>query len=215
MTEPPSPIQILGAGGHAKVAIAAARLAGRRVDTVCDDNPQKWGTHFMGIEVQGPIESAAEIHAAPTLIAIGDNSHRNHLATRLRCEWASITHPAAFVDAGVYVGAGTLVLAHAVVQVDATLGAHVIVNDGAVVEHDCRVHDGAHLGPRSCLTGGVEVGRLAFIGAGAVVLPGLKIGAAAVVGAGAVVTRDVPAHETVVGSPARTARSHSFTPSVQ
>jgi acetyltransferase-like isoleucine patch superfamily enzyme len=51
----------------------------------------------------------------------------------------------------------------------------------------------------------VEAG--AFLGAGAVVLPGLRIGAGAVVAAGAVVTADVPAGQTVMGVPARAARS--------
>jgi acetyltransferase-like isoleucine patch superfamily enzyme len=51
----------------------------------------------------------------------------------------------------------------------------------------------------------VEVG--AFLGAGAVVLPGLRIGAGAVVAAGAVVTADVLPGQTVMGVPARAARS--------
>jgi maltose O-acetyltransferase len=46
-----------------------------------------------------------------------------------------------------------------------------------------------------------------FLGAGAIVLPGLRIGRAAVVAAGAVVTADVPAGQTVMGVPARAARS--------
>jgi acetyltransferase-like isoleucine patch superfamily enzyme len=51
----------------------------------------------------------------------------------------------------------------------------------------------------------VEAG--VFLGAGAVVLPGLRIGAAAVVAAGAVVTADVSPGQTVMGVPARAARS--------
>ena len=43
----------------------------------------------------------------------------------------------------------------------------------------------------------------ASIGANATILPGLEIGRGAMVGAGAVVTRSVPAHAIVVGNPAR------------
>src|SRR5579871_4878936 len=43
----------------------------------------------------------------------------------------------------------------------------------------------------------------ASIGANATILPGLEIGRGAMVGAGAVVTRSVPPHAIVVGNPAR------------
>jgi UDP-2-acetamido-3-amino-2,3-dideoxy-glucuronate N-acetyltransferase len=47
------------------------------------------------------------------------------------------------------------------------------------------------------------VGRGASIGSNATILCGLTIGEGAVIGAGSVVTRDVPAHTTVAGVPAR------------
>lgn len=53
----------------------------------------------------------------------------------------------------------------------------------------------------------VRIGCNAWIGAGALILPGVTIGDDALVGAGSVVTRDVPAGATVVGNPARVARS--------
>jgi UDP-2-acetamido-3-amino-2,3-dideoxy-glucuronate N-acetyltransferase len=42
----------------------------------------------------------------------------------------------------------------------------------------------------------------ASIGAGATILCGITIGEKAVIGAGSVVTKDVPAHTTVIGNPA-------------
>jgi maltose O-acetyltransferase len=45
-----------------------------------------------------------------------------------------------------------------------------------------------------------------WIGGGAILLPGVNIGRNAVVGAGAVVTRSVPANTVVAGNPARVLR---------
>ena len=46
----------------------------------------------------------------------------------------------------------------------------------------------------------------ASIGSNATILPGIIIGEYALIGAGAVVTKDVPAHSTVVGNPAQLLR---------
>ncbi len=105
------------------------------------------------------------------------------------------------------------------------LGRQVFLNFGCIVLDVARVdiEDNAQLGPAvQILTADhprdaasrlarlefgrpVRIGRNAWIGAGAIILPGVSIGADAVVGAGAVVTRDVPAGQTVFGSPARLA----------
>jgi len=53
---------------------------------------------------------------------------------------------------------------------------------------------------------GIVVEEGAWIGAGACVLDGVTVGRGAVVGANAVVTRDVPPHSVVVGSPAKVVR---------
>lgn len=57
----------------------------------------------------------------------------------------------------------------------------------------------------------VRIGAGADIGTGAVILPGVRIGAGAIVGAGAVVTREVPAHTVVAGTPAVVVRRRSRT----
>ncbi len=54
-------------------------------------------------------------------------------------------------------------------------------------------------------TAATHVERGATIGAGAVIGPGVRIGRFAMVGMGSVVTREVPPHALVVGSPARVA----------
>lgn len=52
------------------------------------------------------------------------------------------------------------------------------------------------------MTGNIDIGSDAFIGARALILPGVVVGEGAVVGAGAVVTKDVPSRKIVAGNPA-------------
>ncbi|MCS7300843.1 MAG: acetyltransferase, partial [Fimbriimonadales bacterium] len=99
-----------------------------------------------------------------------------------------------------------LVCAGVVVQPDARIGRHCIVNTAASVDHDCTIADFVHVAPGARLAGGVKVGEGVLLGVGCCVLPGIQIGAWSVVGAGAVVTEDVPDGVVVVGVPARAIR---------
>lgn len=113
----------------------------------------------------------------------------------------------AFVDAGVVVGRACKIQNYALVYAPARLGEGVFVGPAAVLTNDVYPRaiepDGRLKGGEDWDARGVEVGRGASIGAGAVVLAGVSIGAWASVAAGAVVTRSVPDFGLVVGSPAR------------
>jgi acetyltransferase-like isoleucine patch superfamily enzyme len=79
----------------------------------------------------------------------------------------------------------------------------VIVNSGAIIEHDCLLEAGVHVSPGATICGGVRIGELTWVGAGATIIHGLTLGAGAIVGAGSTVLQDVEGGDTVVGSPAR------------
>jgi sugar O-acyltransferase (sialic acid O-acetyltransferase NeuD family) len=193
---------ILGAGGHAKVAIAALRAAGWTVDAAYDDDRARLGERLLEVAVKGDV-AAALAGRLPLHIAIGSNRARQTIVQKGGgAGWVSAIHPNAQIDPTAVIGEGALVCMGALVQVDARIGRHVIVNTGAIVEHDCLIDDFVHLAPGSKLAGAVEVGEGAMIGIGAQVLPGLKIGAWATVGAGAVVTRSIGESQTVAGCPA-------------
>ncbi len=192
-------ILIVGAGGHGKVVADVVRIGGAfEIAAFADEHAtQRDGDLYLGARVfagDRALARARELGIGWALLAIGDCAERLGCCERLRAhgfEIASAVHPRAVVAGDVNIGAGTLVLAGAVVNAAARLGEAVIVSSNALVDHDGDIDDGVHVGPGAIVGGGVRIGRATTIGAGATILPGLRIGAHANVAAGAVIARDV------------------------
>ena len=199
---------VIGSGGLAKVIIDATRAAGTfEVVGVLDDDPDKLGGSVLGVPVQGDVTPASveRLGVSRAIIGIGATKVRAALVERLgtALTWATVVHPNAYLSPAAQVGAGSVVLAAAVVHPDAALGNHVIVNNSASVAHDVVVEDFGRIAPGAHLAGHALVKRGAFVGMGSSILPHRTVGAWATVGGGAAVTRDVPDGATVVGVPAR------------
>ena len=199
---------VLGAGGHAKSVIDAARTAGGyHVAGLLDDDIGRSGTEVLGAFVQGIVsqESIARLAIEWAVIAVGSNVDRQRLAERCVgfVRWATLVHARAYLAPGVVLGEGTVVMAGAVVQPDTHVGKHVIINTASSVDHDGRIGDYAHIAPAARLGGAVTIGAGALLGLGCAVLPERVVGDWTVVGAGAVVAHDVPAGARVKGLPAR------------
>ena len=86
---------------------------------------------------------------------------------------------------------------------DAHLGSGVIINTGAVVEHDCAVGGYAHIAPNTVLGGSTRVASFSLVGLGAAVLPGVSVGSRTIIGAGGVAARDIADHVVAMGVPSR------------
>ena len=98
-------------------------------------------------------------------------------------------HPAASIGAGFFVDHG--------------MG--VVVGETAEVGDDVMLYQGVTLGGTGFERGKRHptLGNGVTVGVGAKILGAVHVGDGAIIGAGAVVIRDVPAHTTVVGIPAR------------
>jgi sugar O-acyltransferase (sialic acid O-acetyltransferase NeuD family) len=149
-------------------------------------------------------EAAWPVDVEAIALGMGDNASRKRLLAVLDDKMMPpLVHPRTAIGTGVTIGAGSVVLAGAVINVGASIGRGVIVNSGAIVEHDCVLADAVHASPGAILCGTVSVGTCSWVAAGAVIIPGRAIGDHCVVGAGAIVIDDVADGTTVVGNPAR------------
>lgn len=196
---------VIGAGGHAKVVVDAARDAGYEIAGVVGLPGGR--SELLGIQVVG---DARGVEADGFIIAIGDNEKRaavfaEHVARGLRP--LAVVHPSAVIADGVVIGEGTLVAAGVIVNVDASVGRNAILNTGCTVDHDCVIGDHALIGPGANLCGGCRVGEGTLIGVGASMTPTRAVGAWSVVGAGSAVVGDIPAHSVCAGVPARVIRT--------
>lgn len=199
---------ILGAGGHGKVVADAAFETGNWDEVVFLDDA--WPVK----KVNGcwpVVGNMQELHCwrdrcKDAVVAIGNNQLRMQLQAKLLTAGfnvASVIHPAATISRYATLGAGSVVFAGAVINVDATIGDGAIINTSATVDHDCVLGVGVHVSPGAHLGGGAKVGDYAWIGIGASVKHLASLGSNTVVGAGAVVLGDIPDGVTAIGMPAR------------
>lgn len=200
---------VFGSGGHAKVVIDAAEKTERFSEILLvDDAPETWGNSLIGHKVIGGRDAlqALDGEQPQVIVAIGHNATRAAVANWLEThgfQLATVIHPSVQLGKGVEIGAGSFLAAGVVVNCDAILAPHVIVNTAASVDHDCQIGAAVHLAPGCRLCGHVSVGAQSLLGAGVVVIPSVRIGESVLVGAGSTVIDDLADGVRVVGSPAR------------
>lgn len=196
-------VYIIGSGGHASVVAEACNLSGRASIYICEGR----GDTACTI---GESEFFTLDQTQPVICGVGSTaSHdlrRKILARYLdrSQRFTSIVHPSATVSPKAKIGRGVFIGQGAQVCANACLQDHVIVNTGAIVDHDCVVGTGSHIAPGAVLSGTVKCGDWVHIGTGAIVIQNVKIADNTIIGAGSVVTKDIEEPgSTWVGVPAR------------
>lgn len=203
------PLVLLGAGGHARVLVALARAAGRKVLGVCDPVlAVSQASCWEGLDVLGN-DSAVERFSpnnVALMLGVGQlvkNTRREaiyDLWVARGYDFPVLIHPAAWVAPNVVMRSGVQVMAGAVIQPGCMIGENSIINTRVGIDHDCNIGRNVHVAPGATLCGSVTVGDGVFIGAGATVIQGVIIGRNSVVGAGVTLVRDVTPQTTIVGA---------------
>jgi sugar O-acyltransferase (sialic acid O-acetyltransferase NeuD family) len=171
---------VVGAGGHGRSVVEAAELSGQfEVVGLLDDSLHA-GDRVVGVTVLGPVVSMAYHRAGAdqAIVAIGNNTVREKLMQQLAAagfKWATVVHPRAIVSPSAMVGAGSAVMAGAIVATEARLGVSSIVNCGAVEDHHASVEAFGHMGVNASMAGGTVLGRGALMQAGAALGYGVRV----------------------------------------
>ncbi|MEE8444331.1 MAG: serine O-acetyltransferase [Alphaproteobacteria bacterium] len=119
----------------------------------------------------------------------GRTSMALYLQNRISEVFGVDIHPAALIGRGIFIDHAT----------------SIVIGETAVVEDDVSMLHEVTLGGTGKETGDrhPKVRKGAMISAGAKILGNIEVGESARVGAGSVVLKDVPAHSTVAGVPAK------------
>jgi sugar O-acyltransferase (sialic acid O-acetyltransferase NeuD family) len=201
---------VWGAGGHGKV-IVDALLASESCILVgiLDDDKTKNGMNVLGVPVSyssGSLQTFRQtLDFDRVAIGIGDNYIRSNKFQQVKAcglEPMNVIHPSAHISRFVELGVAVTILAGAVVNPGTVIEDNVCVNTAASIDHDNYLETSCHIFPNATLTGGVRVGKFAYVGSGAVVAPNLVVNQYSQVGAGAVVLKDVAEGALVAGVPA-------------
>ncbi len=199
-------IILAGGGGHALSLLEAAPLsdfAGYLALAPSESMPLEW----LGEDANlSPFVAKDYLfHMAFVYSGLPVMDKRRTLIERYEAagaKFATIIAPTAIVTPNSRIDEGCAVLNGAIVN-RATLHKNVVVNSGAIVEHDCVVGANTFIGPGAVIGGAVTIGEDCFIGLGAKVKNCVTIASGVTVAMGAIVTRDLLEPGIYHGTPLR------------
>lgn len=143
-------ILIIGAGGHAKVVLDAILKTGDyEVIGFADDHL------FSGMEVTEGYSVITNTNSLNDfkdcfdrfVVAIDDNKSRCTLYQNLINEYepATIIHPDASIATSAEIGAGTVILAQAVINSHVQIGVNCLINSLCLIDHGTIIGEHSHI----------------------------------------------------------------------
>lgn len=184
---------LVGAGGHALslAEFGSDRILGYLANEENPGMPGEWlGTDDVASRFAA---EGKRFHVAYVYSGLPLMERRRLIIENYRNaggEFITMIAPTAIITPNSKIGVGCAVMQGAIIN-RATLHSHVIVNSGAIVEHDCVVGSNSFIGPGAVVGGFTTIGENCFIGLGARVGNGLVIGNNVTVAMGAIVSRNL------------------------
>ncbi|ADZ85264.1 acetyltransferase [Cellulosilyticum lentocellum] len=205
-------VLLIGGGGHAKSVIDTLIHSNELEIVGIIDVKEKVGEEISGIKVIGTDADLPSYYAKGiryAFISLGSIGIPNariklyHKLKKIGFSFPNIIDPTAILAENIQFGVGNFIGKGVIINTTTTIGDHCIINTGSIIEHDCNIENFIHLGPRSILCGGVQIGENSHIGASATILQYKKVGSNSIIGAGSLVNKDIPTYQTAYGIPCR------------
>jgi sugar O-acyltransferase (sialic acid O-acetyltransferase NeuD family) len=214
-------IVIIGAGGHGREVAEILHYRSEQDETMpalgfIDEDQSLRDQLIDNLPVLGDWSwfDGVDRSEIAVICASGFSKTRKQMVEKARrygLSFANAIFPSSYVSPAARIGEGVVICQSGVACRGTTIGDHVIINLGAIVSHDTQLGDYSTLNPGVNLAGNVVVGEGCYLGIGCSVIQGINIGAWTTVGAGTSVIRDLPAHVTAVGVPAKIIKRHQDT----
>ncbi len=208
-------VVVYGASDHGKYTIDILERQGVHTVVGLVDDAVDSGVELYGYPVLG---SGNDLNALTAdhdvqggVIAVGDNHVRGRIASRIRrvmprFEFVTAIHPFTSIGRETTIGAGSVIMAGAIVNGSSTVGEHCFIATKASLDHDSTLSDFGSMSPGATTGGNVTIGAYSTLSIGSTVLHGVNIGAHTVIGAGSTVMRDISSHVVAYGTPAQMIR---------
>lgn len=125
-------------------------------------------------------------------------------------DYPTLIHPSVWIGDKEFVeiGRGCIICAGVMITTNVEIKDFVILNLQCTVGHDTVINSNAAFMPSVNISGEVNIGEGVYVGTGAKIINQIEIGEYTIVGAGAVVAKNLPAHCTAVGVPAKPIKFH-------
>ena len=174
-----NPLILLGGGGHCKSVIDVAESVDYTILGILD-KPELVGNKVLDYEIIGTDDDIPQyVDKAEFLITIGQIKSpaiRQKLAAlvvQAGGRFATVIASDAYVSKYATIGAGTVIMHKAVVNVEANIGEHCIINTMANIEHEVQIGDFCHISTGVMVNGNCKVPSGVFVGSQSVINNGV------------------------------------------
>ena len=195
---------IVGYSGHSFVILDSAIKLKLNCTGYYDINKKEFNPFdidYLGLEDN-------IINKERIFITIGDNRFRRNIYENLIKKdfitFLNIKDPTSSVSKFAFIKPDSSISigVYSVINSLAKIETGVIINTGAIIEHEVKIGKFSHVGPNAVICGNANIGENVFVGANAIVKQGVIIGDNSIIGAGSVVLNNIPANSIYVGNPA-------------